>query len=371
MGITHFSILNTHPNVEMVAVCDASGFILKNTARYIGVETFKEPGQMLDTMALDFVVVATPTAAHAQTVRMAIEKGLHVFVEKPFAMSAQEGQSILSLLQSNGKPIVNQVGYVLRSNDVFMQVRRLLENKVIGDLLSFKMEMYGPTVLHDAKSSWRSRKSDGGGCLYDFSSHSIDLINYLIGPPDDIVGTVFQSIHSAGVEDALCSTFLYESGARGNLLVNWSDPSYRKPTYRFEAFGRKGKIIADLHSYKLFLQSRCSVNGFSEGWNHRYLTDFFQPVQFYLRGYEFTRQFEHFVDCILKGTPRTACSFEDGHATDIVIERLRKDAENRWPEHGYDHLRRQSILRHQPHVRGESPGPDREVQGYQSHYPSH
>ena len=354
MGITHFSILNTHPDVEMVAVCDGSGFILKNAARLIGIESFKEPAKMVDAMALDFVVVSTPTAAHAQMVSMAIEKGLHVFVEKPFTLSVQEGQSLLDMLQ--GKSIVNQVGYVLRFNDVLMQVKRILENNIIGDLLSFKMEMYGPTVLHGARGSWRSSKSKGGGCLYDFASHSIDLINYLIGPPDDVVGTILQSIHSVGVEDSLCSTFLYESGARGNLLVNWSDPSYRKPIYRFEVLGRKGKVIADLHSFLLFLQQKCSFNGFSEGWNHRYVTDLFRPVQFYLRGYEFSRQFEHFVECISKGAPSTVCSFEDGHKTDIVIERLREDAESRRSEHGYDHFRRQSILRHQSHVGTDSAG---------------
>ncbi|MCJ7609787.1 Gfo/Idh/MocA family oxidoreductase [Candidatus Bathyarchaeota archaeon] len=327
MGLTHFSILNTHPNVALVAVCDSSGFILKNAQKYLQVETFRRPDEMIEKVPLDFLVVATPTAHHADLARLAIDKGLHVFVEKPFVLKVEQGQEILRLMQ--GKTLVNQVGYVLRFSDVFMQVKRLLDSKMLGELLTFKMEMNGPTLLRDARQSWRSKKSEGGGCLYDFASHSIDLINYLIGVPDKVVGTVFQSIHSAGVEDAISSTFLYDSGTRGNLLVNWSDPSYRKPTYHFEALGRKGKIIADLHEYRLFLQEKASFNGFTVGWNQRYVTDFFEPVRFYLRGFEFTRQLDHFVDCISQGKPSQVCSFEQAHQTDIVIERLREDAERR------------------------------------------
>ncbi len=327
MGLTHFSILAQQPKVDLVAVCDSSSFMLKNAAKYMNVDTFSDPETMLAERDLDFVVISTPTATHADAVTMAIDKGLHVFVEKPFALNAEQGHAVLRRLQTG--PVVNQVGYVLRFSDVFIEVRKLLDAGVIGEVLSFKMEMYGPTVLHGAKGSWRSKKSEGGGCLYDFASHAVDMVNYLIGEPDEVTGTVFQSIYSVGIEDAVTSTFLYKSGVQGSFHVNWSDPSYRKPTYRFEAFGRNGKIIADLHAYRLFLRSKVDHDGFTEGWNQRYVTDFFQPVQFYLRGFEFTRQLDHFVDCMLHGRTSPISSFEQGYQTDVVIERLRQDAERR------------------------------------------
>jgi predicted dehydrogenase len=327
MGLTHFSILNAHPRVNLVAVCDSSRFVLQNVARYLGVQTYEDVDRMLATTDLDFLIVATPTCDHTPVLQRAIARGLHVFVEKPFTLSAQQGQEILGLLR--GKSLANQVGYVLRFSDVFRQVREFLRCGRIGDLLHFKMEMHGPTVLHGARHSWRARKSAGGGCLYDFASHAVDLVNYLAGVPDEIAGTVLQSIYSRGVEDAVGSTFLYQSGVRGTLLVNWSDASCRKPTYNFEAFGTRGKIRANLHEYQLFLSPRASGNGFVAGWNHRYLTDFFQPVNFYLRGYEFTRQLDHFIDCMAQGRASDVCSFAQAQQTDVVIERLRRDAQRR------------------------------------------
>jgi predicted dehydrogenase len=327
MGLTHFSILNNHPEVQFVAVCDSSSFILKNVGKYSGIETFKDYRKMINKSSLDYVIVSTPTGMHAEIVKSAIENNLHTFVEKPFTLNVREGEELVGMLK--GKNLVNQIGYVIRFNDVFIQVKKLLDAGVLGDLLTFKMEMYGPTLLKDAKSGWRSKKKEGGGCLYDFASHSIDLINYLIGVPDEITGSVLQSIHSVKVEDSVSSTFLYKRGLRGNLLVNWSDPSYRKPAYKMEIFGRKGKIIADLHTYKVFFRTKPEFDGFTQGWNQRYITDFVEPVRFYVRGFEFTRQLDYFIECIVNNVPCEVCSFEDGLKTNMIIERIVDDAAKR------------------------------------------
>ena len=327
MGLTHFSILNNHPEVNFVAVCDPSSFLMKNISKYADIETFQDYRKMIDRMDLDFVIVATPTGAHAENVRYAVEKGLHVFVEKPFSLNSTQGRELVNLV--DGKDLVNQVGYVIRFNDVFLEVKKLLDARALGDLITFKMEMHGPTLLKDAKSGWRSKKKEGGGCLYDFASHSIDLINYLVGVPDEVAGSVLQSIHSVNVEDAISSTFLYKNNVRGNLLVNWSEPSYRKPAYKMEIFGRKGKIIADLHAYKVFFRDEPELSGFNQGWNQCYVTDFVEPVRFYVRGFEFTRQLDHFIDCIVNKTANKVCTFADGLKTDTIIERIVEDAAKR------------------------------------------
>ena len=325
MGITHFSILGSHPEVRIVAVCDTHSFVRKNAEAYLGVKAYNTYEEMLEETELDFAVVATPTATHKEAVEGAVRRRLHVFVEKPFTLNPAQGRELVLLAQEAG--IVNQVGYVIRFNDVFLQVKKLLSAKVLGELLSFRMEMCGPTVLHDAKGSWRSKGDTGGGCLYDFASHAIDLINYLIGAPDRVSGTVLQSIHSAHVEDAMCTTYFYRSGLWGNLTVNWSDASYRKPAYRFEVLGKNGKIIADMHSYKAFFRYKPALDGFTDGWNQRYVTDFVEPVRFYLRGFEFTRQLDYFVDRITGKAQSGICSFANGLETDEVIAHIRENAQ--------------------------------------------
>ena len=344
MGLTHFSILNAHPHVKLVAVCDSSSFVLKNAARHMGVETFKDFEKMLETMGLDFVIVATPTAMHAEVTECAIDRGAHVFVEKPLTLHPEQSRHLLDLARAKG--IVHQVGYAMRFHDVFMRVKSLLDCGALGEIVTFVVEMNGPVVLHDARKSWRSRETEGGGCLYDFASHSVDLVNYLVGPPDEVVGTVFNSIHSCGVEDAVSSTFVYGNGARGNLLANWSDPSYRKPSCRFEALGTKGKITADFYTYRVCFQDVPEVEGYVEGWNEGYLADIAGPVRVYVRGFQFTRQLDDFIDCILASKACEVCSFEDGLYADTIMHHIRVDGDRRRHHDRQDHIRRQPVLRH-------------------------
>ena len=323
MGITHYSILNPHPYVNFVAVCDSSSFIRNNVSKYFGIEAYSDYNKMFREIKPDFTIVAVPTLRHMDVIKSAISNNTNVFVEKPFTLNPNQGQELLNLL--DGKGLVHQVGYVVRFSDVFRKVKEIITQKMLGELYSFKMEMNGPTVLHGAKKSWRSSKSEGGGCLYDFASHSIDLINYLIGAPDNIVGTVLQKIFSNNVEDAVSSTFIYNNGLRGNLIVNWSDFSYRKTGYNFEVLGKKGKIIADLRTLKVFFRQKPDTKEYTIGWNIQYFPSLAEPVRYFVRGFEFTRQLDYFIDCILQHRSSEVCSFNDGFTTDSIIEQMRLD----------------------------------------------
>ncbi len=327
MGITHFSILNTHPSVKITSICDQSSTMLKILGTYLDIATYTDYKEMVDKEELDFVVISTPSHSHAEIIKYALDRDLHVFTEKPLALTKKEGQEILDKL--NGKSLVNQVGYVNRFNEVFMKVKNLLDSGIIGEVKTFRSEMYGATILRDAKDNWRGKKDAGGGCLYEFASHCVDLALYLMGKPDVVTGSVMQSVYSSRVEDIVLSTFIYDTGFSGTIISNWSDESFRKPTNIISIFGTRGRIVADKHSYKIYLRDDIpNEDGFHKGWNTRYITDFAKPVRFYVRGNEFTRQLDYFVECILKEKQGDICSFNDAYQTDSILEEIRRDAES-------------------------------------------
>ena len=324
MGITHFSILNTHNLVKIAAVCDQSKTMMNILKKYVNIEAYSDYRKMIDEANLDFVVISTPTDSHTEIIKVAIDNNLHIFSEKPFALTPAEGRE--SLAHLDNKTIVNQVGYVNRFNEVFIEVKKILESGVIGEVRNFSSEMYGATVLKDSKTTWRGKKNTGGGCMYEFASHCIDLVVYLLGKPDKVVGSIMQSIYSSDVEDLVSSTFVYSNGYNGNIMVNWSDESARKPTNVVKIFGNKGKIVADKHAYKIYLKEANPNNGFHKGWNTRYITDFAKSVRFYVRGNEFTRQLDYFVDCMEQDRTDNISSFAEALKTDIVMDEIRRDA---------------------------------------------
>lgn len=323
MGVTHYSILNTHPDVQFVAVCDPSKFVLKNLKRYTSLKLFTDHRKMLDETDMDFVIVATPTGSHYEIVKAAIQRGLHMFVEKPFSLSAEEGEELVAMVE--GKNLVNQVGYFLRFNEVFRAVRKLVTDSLIGEAVHYKNEMYGRTVLKASKSSWRSKKAMGGGCMLDFASHCIDFANYLFGPADQVTGSTLKSIYSVGVEDAVFTTLMHPNNVSGNIMVNWSDESYRRPFNRIEIFGTQGKIVADRQEYRLYLRQADANGQHEKGWSIHYLPELDKGVRFSLRGSEFTNQLDHFIECIRNKKTQTACTFADAVHTDIVMKKIKAD----------------------------------------------
>lgn len=324
MGITHYSILNTHPSVKIAAVADTSKTMRTIIGKYLDVAAYADYREMIQAVPLDFVVVSTPTDSHADVIEFALEHNLHVFTEKPLAMTPAESAKVLGFAVE--KQRVNQVGYVNRFNEVFMEVKNLLEGGVIGDLKSFSSEMYGATVLKGASTTWRSKRNSGGGCMYEFASHCLDLVVYLLGEPDRVAGSVLKSVYSSNVEDMITSTLVYRNGLSGTVTVNWSDESYRKPANIVTFFGTKGKIVADKHAYKIFLREALPHNGFHEGWNTRYITDFAKSVRVYVRGNEFTRQLDYFVDAILNQQLDNLAGFAAGHKTDVLMDKIVADA---------------------------------------------
>jgi predicted dehydrogenase len=326
MGITHYSIINSHPDVVVESVADSSSLILGIMKKYISVKTFKDYKEMLEISKPDAILVCTPPNLHYPIIKLAAEYNVHVFVEKPFTTSFQEAKELTRLYEEKG--LVNQVGYVNRFNDVFVKAKELLDKQILGKIIRFRSEMFSCTITQpDDGSGWRGSRESGGGAVFEMASHAIDLVNFLTGRPDKVVGTSLNKIFSRNVEDIVSSTFLYENGITGTLYINWSDTSYRKPTNKIEFFGDGGRLLADQHSIKIFLNKPNEELNFRKGWNTLYITDMFRPVPFYVRGNEFTRQLYHFVECIQNRDLKNECTFNHGEQTLQVIDNMFKDYE--------------------------------------------
>jgi predicted dehydrogenase len=325
MGITHLSILNSHPNVQIVAVVDTSDLILSILNKYLfGIKTYTNFLIMFEKEVLDGIIICTPPSMHYNICIEAAKYNLHVFCEKPFTTKYNLGLELSILFDR--LHLINQVGYVNRFNDVFIKTKQFIDDGLIGDILRFKSEMYSRTITkNDESKTWRDSRNNGGGAIFEMASHAIDLVNFLIGKPQKIVGTSLSFIYSKNVEDAVNSTFLYKNNISGTLNVNWSDESYRKPTNKIELFGRNGKILADQHSLKIFLKENNPKFNLKSGWNTLYITDLFNPVSFYVRGNEFTSQLYHFIDCILDNKKINKCNFKDGSNTLEIIEKMFND----------------------------------------------
>lgn len=326
MGLSHLSMIRAHPDVEVTAVCDPAGYVVDVLGKYTGVRTFANFPAMLAAAELDAVIVSTPSRFHAETVRTSLERGLHVFCEKPFVLDAAEGEELALLAESRG--LVNQVGYHNRFVAAFQEVKRLLDLGAIGDVTHIKAEAYGPVVLKAKGSTWRTQRTEGGGCLYDYAAHPINLVNWYLGAPRAVGGTVLNQIFSRDTEDEVYSTLFFDGGKTAQLSVNWSDESFRKMTTQMTILGTAGRIYADRQECQVYLRDEATPpEGYRHGWNVRYTTDMTPPVWFYVRGEEYSAQLDYFVRRIESREVDNVNSFRSAAMTDNVIVRLIGDAQ--------------------------------------------
>jgi predicted dehydrogenase len=327
MGISHAAIISPHPNVDMVAACDTSSLVLDVFRKFSKINIYTDYQKMIENENLDFVVIATPTRLHHPMVKYALEKEINVFCEKPFCLNTGEGKELVNL--ANLKKLVNQVSYHNQFVGTFRKLRQLLGSEVLGDIIHFSGEAYGSVITNEKGGTWRSDPKEGGGCLLDYASHVINLIQEVIGRPVSANASALKKIYSKEVDDAVYSHLVLENGITGNLSVNWCDNSYRKMSTSLSVYGKKGKIYCDATEIRIFLNEANPVEDLEKGWTIKYLTQLAIPVNYYLRGEEYSAQIDNFVDCIINKKQTDINSFEQALFTDTVIELIIADANDK------------------------------------------
>jgi scyllo-inositol 2-dehydrogenase (NADP+) len=325
MGLSHLAMLRAHPDLEIVGACDSAGYLTDVLAKYTGLPCFTDLERMLNETSPDALLVATPSKSHAAIVRNALQRGMHVFCEKPFVLSVADGEELVAL--ADQKQLVTQVGYHYRFVGAFQEAARIAQSGALGTIHHVRAEAYGPVVLKPKGGTWRAAKSEGGGALYDYACHAIDLVNFIAGAPQSVSGVVRHSIFSADVDDEVYCSMHYASGATGQLCVNWSDESFRKMSTKISVWGTLGRLTADRQECQIYLrQPHEALPGADAGWTVRYTTELTREVWYYLRGEEYSAQIDYWAQSIRQKRLDGQNTFRSALLTDRVVAMITGEA---------------------------------------------
>ena len=327
MGLSHLALLRAHPSIDLVAGCDATAYLTDILGKHAGLKCYADFDRMLDAEQLDAVVIATPSKLHARMVEKALDRNLHVFCEKPFVLDVGDGERLVELARAKNR--VTQVGYHYRFVGAFQEAARVVRSGALGTVHHVRAEAYGPVVLRRKGGTWRSAKDEGGGALYDYACHAIDLVNFIVGPPSGVSGVVRNSVFSRDVDDEIYSTMTFPGGASGQLAVNWSDESFRKMSTKISIWGTNGRLSADRQECQTYLREPHGAGDarIDKGWTVRYTTDLTDEVWFYLRGEEYSGQIDYFAASIAAGRTDGQNTFASALQADRVVAMLLGQAE--------------------------------------------
>ncbi len=227
-------------NNQLVAVMDANLDTAKRIGEKYGVPYFAGEEEMLQAVACDVVYISTPVAFHYQQAMTALSYGKHVFMEKPIAMSADEGEKLVQAFKKAGKQL--SIGYMMKYHNLHEKTKQLVENGGIGQVNDVRAQF--SCWYPDIAGAWRQKKSiGGGGAVMDLGVHCIELIEYVLGEEITDVKSFFAT-HSFQyeVEDSAVIIFKTQSGVLGHIDVNFNIPDAASEG-KLELYGNDGCII--------------------------------------------------------------------------------------------------------------------------------
>lgn len=225
---------------EIVAVADVDRDRARERAGKYGANVYTDMAEMLAQERLDAVSIVTPPFAHAEQVILAARHGLHIFSEKPFAMSSAQARTMLDEVARGG--VTLGVNFAHRYFEGTTVVREMIERGELGDIHSMRVR-FGVDYTNNTRS-WIHRKDlAGGGTFMDTASHGLDLYRFLIADIDRVYAISRQTTASSDVEDL--GAWIVESNEDptfGVLESDWPTPG---ADYGWSVHGSNGAAYVD------------------------------------------------------------------------------------------------------------------------------
>lgn len=204
---------------------------------------YSDAQKLIEDQSVDAVYIATPPETHAYYAMKVADAGKPAYVEKPMARTVAECEQMYRVFKEKGTPLF--VAYYRRRLPTFLKLKNLIDEGIIGDILSVHVKLFKAPKEEDYKTNnlpWRLIQSKaGGGYFYDLASHQLDILDYILGPIVRAEGMASNRGGLYSVEDTVHASFQFQSGVHGTgewcFVVNEHDSADK-----IQITGTKGTI---------------------------------------------------------------------------------------------------------------------------------
>jgi predicted dehydrogenase len=203
---------------ELVAVMRRDRAKAEDFARRHGVAAFYDSAEaLIADSRVDAVYIAAPPGSHLELSLKVAQAGKPCYVEKPMARSYAECKRMVDAFERAGQPLF--VAYYRRALDRFLKAKELVDSGRLGELrtVDVRYASNGQSRLSAGSLPWRVQAEHAGGGLFlDLASHTLDVLDFLLGPLQGVAGQALNVGSPCDVEDRVVLRFATASGARGS-----------------------------------------------------------------------------------------------------------------------------------------------------------
>ncbi|GGI24501.1 Gfo/Idh/MocA family protein [Pedobacter mendelii] len=241
------------PNSRLVAVMRRDAQKVEDYALRHGVpKWYTDADKLINDADVNAIYIATPPLQHEMYCLAALEAGKAVYVEKPMTMDANSAQRMIDAAEKNDVKL--SVAHYRRLQPMFLKVKSLLDDKIIGDIRFVNLKMLqppNPDLIAKSDENWRTNPAiSGGGLFHDLAPHQIDLMTYYFGSVKKAQGMAIKQQHNTTADDLVAGNILFDSGVVFNGLWCFS-VSKAEQADVCEIYGEKGKISFPMFGRKI------------------------------------------------------------------------------------------------------------------------
>ena len=215
----HFGHLERTAKAQVVAVCDKIAERAQTAADRFKAKPYAVYAEMLEKEKLDAVFVCVEPSAHDGMEFMAIEKGCHLFVQKPMTLDMAYARRVRDALAR--KKLISAVGFQCRYVETLPRVKAWLDGERLGMVSCFRLGGL-PMVWW-----WRQRQHSGGQVI-EQTIHNYDILRYLLGEATAVTGMaregIVTGIENYDTEDASSVTMQFKSGVVATMMTGCFSP---------------------------------------------------------------------------------------------------------------------------------------------------
>lgn len=180
MGSMHANCYNAIPDVKVTAVADLRRDKLEAAAAITGAEMFEDADALLAGADVDIIDICLPTFLHTEYALKAMDKVKYLFIEKPVALTAEEGDALLEKAKSTGCRV--QIGQVIRFWDEYIRLAEIIRDLPYGKVVHASFKRISPRP-NWGWNLWLTNPVLSGGANHDLHVHDTDFVLSVFGEP--------------------------------------------------------------------------------------------------------------------------------------------------------------------------------------------
>jgi predicted dehydrogenase len=282
---SYAEVLKKIPDVEFVAIADEDRKRGEGKAEIYGTKYYQDYNEMLEKEKLDAVIITSANAHHKDATVAAAKRGVHILCEKPMATTLSDAKIMIDVCEEN-KVIYQQI-FPMRYSPAVQNVKKKIEEGVIGKLLAIKGTNHGNMPDPEIYPFFTDRELSGGGAIMDHTVHVADLMRWITkSEVKEVYAEADRLIHNnIEVEDVAILSLEFENGLIATLDPSWSRPkSY--PTWgdvTMDFIGEDGVIFLDAFAQNILVHSdknmRSLFKFFGSNLDYLMIKDFLETVK--------------------------------------------------------------------------------------------